>query len=81
MRSNKIIKYTGIIGLSLLYSACTIPAAHLKQENKNVPANYIDVQDTVNVAKIKWKDFFLDPYLNALIDTALLNNQESIANT
>jgi NodT family efflux transporter outer membrane factor (OMF) lipoprotein len=28
------------------------------------------------VGKVRWKDFFTDPYLNALIDTALRNNQE-----
>jgi multidrug efflux system outer membrane protein len=74
--SSKIVKYIGIIWLSVMYSACTVPAVVLKKENNNVPANYKDVQDTVNTAKIKWKDFFLDPYLNALIDTALRNNQE-----
>jgi len=76
MSSNKIVKYTGIFCLSLLYTACTVPSVVLKEKNKNVPTSYKDTPDTVNTAKIKWKDFFLDPYLNALIDTALRNNQE-----
>jgi len=75
MSINKI-KYIGIIGLSLLYSACTVPTIVLKNENKNVPVNYKGGKDTVNTAKIKWQDFFVDPYLSALIDTALRNNQE-----
>ncbi|HEV8515434.1 MAG TPA: efflux transporter outer membrane subunit [Cyclobacteriaceae bacterium] len=73
---NKIVKYIGIIGLSLIYSACSVPTVVQKKENKNVPVSYKDSKDTINTAKIKWKDFFVDPYLNALIDTALRNNQE-----
>src|SRR6478736_679179 len=73
---NKIVKYIGIIGLSLIYSACSVPTVVQKKENKNVPVSYKDSQDTVNVAKIKWKEFFTDPNLVALIDTALRNNQE-----
>jgi multidrug efflux system outer membrane protein len=73
---NKLVKYLGIIGLSLVCSACTVPAVVLKKENKNVPSKYKDVTDTSSIAKIKWKEFFLDPNLNALIDTALHNNQE-----
>ncbi len=30
----------------------------------------------MNTANIKWKEFFTDPHLEALIDTALKNNQE-----
>ena len=37
---------------------------------------YSNVEDTTNTAKRNWKDFFNDPYLNELIDTALKNNQE-----
>jgi multidrug efflux system outer membrane protein len=76
MDNNTIVKYALIFCLSLLWGACTVPAIVQKDENKNVPAGYDDTRDTVNTAQIKWKDFFLDPYLNALIDTALHNNQE-----
>lgn len=41
-----------------------------------MPAGYNASQDTVNTAQVKWKDYFTDPYLAALIDTALKNNQE-----
>ncbi|HWY13096.1 MAG TPA: TolC family protein, partial [Bacteroidia bacterium] len=37
---------------------------------------YTNSKDSVNSAKIKWKDFFSDPNLITLIDTALKNNQE-----
>lgn len=55
--------------------ACS-PAIVKKSPNKNVPVSYSDSRDTTNVAKLAWKEFFTDPYLVALIDTALKNNQE-----
>lgn len=62
----------------LLMSGCVPKSLVLvnKNENKSVPASYNNSQDTTNVAKIKWKDYFTDPNLAALIDTALHNNQE-----
>jgi outer membrane protein, multidrug efflux system len=76
MSSNKIVRYVGVIGLTLMYSACTVPSVVLKKENKSVPSSYKTELDTFNVARIKWKHFFSDPSLTALIDTALRNNQE-----
>jgi outer membrane protein, multidrug efflux system len=76
MLKNPINKVLGIVALSLSCAACNIPALVGKTENKTVPASYNDSQDTTNTAKVNVKDFFSDPYLNALIDTALNNNQE-----
>lgn len=56
--------------------ACKVPAVSSKQENKHIPAAYSNSQDTTNSAQIKWKQYFTDPNLLALIDTALINNQE-----
>ncbi|WP_220494758.1 TolC family protein [Lacibacter sediminis] len=56
--------------------ACKVPAVSSKQENKHTPAAYSNSQDTTNSAQIKWKQYFTDPNLLALIDTALINNQE-----
>ncbi|MEO5601983.1 MAG: TolC family protein [Cyclobacteriaceae bacterium] len=70
-----IYQCLGVAGIALIFSACT-PAIVQKAANKTMPARYDDSQDTSNVAKLRWKDFFTDPYLNALIDTALQNNQE-----
>lgn len=53
-----------------------MPFLGRKTENKTVPASYANSTDSVNTAKVKWKDFFTDPNLKALIDTALKNNQE-----
>jgi len=68
--------YAGITCLSLLYTACTGPAQVQKKENKTVPAAFNNTSDSINTAKVNWKEFFTDPYLTSLIDTALANNQE-----
>lgn len=73
---NRIIKNIGIVCLCLGVSACTIPTSVQKTESSNTPEAFVNSQDTVNSAKVQWKDFFTDPYLVALIDTALVNNQE-----
>jgi outer membrane protein, multidrug efflux system len=78
MKNKKIKDKLAIFGVLLLMSAC-MPKSLLqvaKTENKAVPASYNDSQDTTNTAKMKWKDYFTDPNLAALIDTALHNNQE-----
>lgn len=67
-------------GCVLMMVAACVPKSLVpvtKTENRNTPATYNgSTSDSTNVAKIKWKEFFTDPKLEALIDTALLNNQE-----
>jgi len=75
MRTNRINKYVVIVSCSLLLAGCISPLKQ-RQENKTVPVSFNNSRDTVNSAKLKWKEFFTDPYLAALIDTALSNNQE-----
>ncbi|MBS1780852.1 MAG: efflux transporter outer membrane subunit [Bacteroidetes bacterium] len=69
-------KYIGLACLSLTYAACKTPGVAQRTANKNVPASYNSSQDTTNSAQLKWREYFTDPYLVALIDTALQNNQE-----
>lgn len=58
-------------------AGCGIPSLVKKTENTTVPATYSNaMQDTASTATVHWKDYFSDPYLAALIDTALINNQE-----
>lgn len=76
MLKNNLVKYLGIACICLAYAACKLPAITQKTENKTVPAGYYKSQDTTNTANLRWKDYFTDPYLVALIDTALKNNQE-----
>jgi multidrug efflux system outer membrane protein len=61
--------------MSLMYTSCIGPSM-ARKENKKVPESYNNLKDSTNTAKIQWKDFFKDPNLAALIDTALKNNQE-----
>jgi len=72
----RIAIYIAIIGLSHIYTACIGPSAIKRTENKTVPASYNGTKDSTNTANIKWKIFFTDKNLVALIDTALKNNQE-----
>jgi outer membrane protein, multidrug efflux system len=70
-------KYIGISCLCVLLAACSVPSALVpRKENKVTPESFRNAKDTINTAKVIWKDFFTDPNLYALIDTALRNNQE-----
>lgn len=76
---NKItkIKYAGLACVFLGLASCKTPAVVSKEENKNVPEVYATAsQDSINAAKLNWKQYFIDSYLNNLIDIALKNNQE-----
>ncbi|MBC7450573.1 MAG: efflux transporter outer membrane subunit [Cytophagales bacterium] len=84
MFNKQIYKLIALVCLSLSVWAC-LPKLTKKSVNKNVPASYTSLQDssksnnptdTTNSADIDWKNYFSDPNLVALIDTALLNNQE-----
>jgi len=76
MRNKRIINWVGIILIALTYTACSVPSLVQKTENKVVPVSYKGSQDSTNSGKVSWKVFFTDTALTALIDTALLNNQE-----
>ncbi len=66
----------GIMSFLLAFTACKAPYVAQKTENTELPESYTGFQDSTNTGKISWKDYFKDPYLNTLIDTALSNNQE-----
>ncbi|CAN5426224.1 TolC family protein [soil metagenome] len=75
MYTKRILKYIATSCIALMFTAC-VPSLVPKSENKNTPVSYNQVRDTVNTAKINWKEFFRDPDLIVLIDTALRNNQD-----
>ena len=68
--------YAGVAFVMLAFTGCKLPNAAQRAANTNVPESYNNSQDTVNTAQVKWKDYFTDPYLDNLIETALSNNQE-----
>lgn len=57
-------------------SACKTPALVTREVKREVPASYGNGQDSTNTARLSWREYFADPYLKALIDTAISNNQE-----
>lgn len=78
MNNRKTLNYLVASSILSLVAAC-MPASLVqvnRKENKTVPASYNSSQDSTNSVKTKWRDFFTDPNLIALIDTALHNNQE-----
>jgi len=76
MRNKRILNGAGILFLALIYTGCSVPPMAHRPENRIVPVSYTGSQDSVNTAKLSWKEYFTDPYLTALIDTAFKNNQE-----
>ncbi|HLP20097.1 MAG TPA: efflux transporter outer membrane subunit [Chitinophagales bacterium] len=76
MRNRALIKYMAIALVLSLASGCKMFKEPLRVENRNVPASYNASLDTVNSARIVWRNYFTDPNLVSLIDTALKNNQE-----
>ncbi|MBC6989710.1 TolC family protein [Hymenobacter sp. BT491] len=78
MLKRRIYQCLSAASLSLAVAACATPNLVQKTVNRRVPASYnnANAQDTASTAKLRWKQFFTDPNLAALIDTALQNNQE-----
>ena len=73
----KIINRSFITALIIASLGGCVPLLkNTKTENKAVPSSFNNSTDTVTIGKLKWKDYFSDPNLIALIDTALKNNQE-----
>ncbi|MCB0510090.1 MAG: TolC family protein, partial [Bacteroidetes bacterium] len=76
MKKNKTRAFLVIVSI-LVLQACAIFKLPQKEANTKLPSNYEDFQrDTSNTAKLSWQDFFEDPYLLNLIDSALINNKE-----
>lgn len=75
MFNSKIYQYIGVALIALILSSC-VPAVMEKTAKTATPASYGTSADTTNTARLVWKEFFADPDLVALIDTALKNNQE-----
>lgn len=75
----KYISYSSILLLSILSAACGVPKVAKQEVHKALPTQY-DHQPVndggTNMAQIDWKDYFHDPYLTTIVDSALQNNQE-----
>lgn len=63
--------------LALLSLSSCVPALRSREARSDTPTAYPSAgKDTTDVAAVPWQQFFTDPDLRALIDTALANNQE-----
>lgn len=73
-----LYRYIGLLVLTGWLASCSVPTSLIpRNERKTVPQQYaVAPADTANSATIKWRNFFADQQLVALIDTALANNQE-----
>ena len=80
MLKKRLYQCLSAVGLALAVGACKTPELVVKNESRNTPARYSTAinatQDSANTARLQWKQFFTDPNLQALIGTALENNQE-----
>ncbi|MFN8323502.1 MAG: TolC family protein [Chitinophagales bacterium] len=76
MKNNLWIKYVALTSLLIMIGGCKLFKEPIRTENKTVPATYGSVLDSTNTANVKWRSYFKDANLIALIDTAFKNNQE-----
>lgn len=76
MFKSKIYQYSIVVALCLAVIGCKAPQTIAETPSKPVPESFGTSKDTTNMSTIKWNQFFKDPNLVELIDTALKNNQE-----
>ena len=78
MNNIKIVKRTLIVFLAtLILFSCVPTKTAIREADKTLPEEYKNkIEDSINSSNLKWKDFFSDTNLVALIDVAIANNQE-----
>lgn len=69
-------RYLIVLGACLAAVSCKVPAVNNVTANKTMPGSYAENGDTTNISALPYRDFFKDPILIDLIDTAVKNNQE-----
>lgn len=64
----------------IMASGCNVYRDYNRHEEADIAGLFGDdvvpAEDSVTIASIPWRDFFSDPYLQALIDTGLCNNSD-----
>lgn len=76
----RILKYSFISIVLLLLVACSV-SKDVKTPQDAIPNHYrftekVNVQDTTSIAKLSWQDFFKQPDLQQLIDSAIVKNND-----
>ena len=62
--------------ICILYTSCKTLTTVPETSMKSMPSSYGTVNDSINSAHVKWRDFFSDKNLITLIDTAIKNNPD-----
>lgn len=70
------LKRLMLLGFCVGLTACNVPKIAQVTVNRNMPEKYGNSTDTANSSALSWRNFFTDPNLVSLIDTALNRNQE-----
>lgn len=74
---SKVIWRAALVLSAVLLQSCGIPTLTTREADAPLPEHFDGhAHDTTNAASINWKDFFADPNLVHLIDTAVANNKE-----
>jgi len=76
MNSYKTFRAFGIVFFFTACIACKVPAVIEQNTKQDALPPLSNSTDTTNTGAIKWRDFFKDEQLVALIDAALQHNQE-----
>lgn len=77
-KRNKIIQLIILATFVFSMQSCALFKTPQKDANTNLPDSFNQSEklDSTNSAQINWNEFFEDPFLTALIDSALTNNKE-----
>ncbi len=65
-----------ILSISIFLQSCKSLNTRLDVKGKSIPSSFVGRADSTSISKLSWREYFSDPLLNALIDTALYNNQD-----
>ncbi len=76
MAKNSIFKYILFTIFTIHCIGCKLPNNLHKSTSIKIPEAYRRSLDSINSTHVGFKNFFTDPYLQTLIDSALANNQE-----
>ncbi|WP_114779183.1 efflux transporter outer membrane subunit [Botryobacter ruber] len=70
------LKHLYYLLLLALISSCKVGEPIQLPAARPMPATFAGIQDTTSAGDLQWREFFADPYLAGLIDTALQNNPD-----
>lgn len=69
----------GALILALLATGCAETSVLETAKLKKMPETFQGAKDTASIARVNWRNYFKDPALVSLIDTALNNNLDVLS--